>query len=358
MPSSTVSRRSLLVAAAAPFAAGQIRLPRKIRVAIIGLQGHTGLIVEPLPQLPDVEIVAICDEDAAALNRFVRGHAALQKARTYADYRRMLDQEKLDVVAVCNDDGHRAAAILACVERKLHVISEKPLATNRKDLESVKSAVAKQGVKLGMLLDMRYTPPYRGLREIVKAGKIGEVAQMSAQKSYIAGKREAWYKSRDTYGSTILWIGIHMIDLMRFTTGRDFKQASSFMGHVGFPELGSMETTTASAFRLDNGGTAVLHMDYYRPESAPTHGDDRLRLAGTEGVAEYSEAGGVTLLSKGSKLTVIDKLPVAGSVFVDFLENAYMNQPASLSLEDIYRACEITIGANEAALTGRVVSVA
>ena len=39
-----------------------------------------------------------------------------------------------------------------------------------------------------------------------------------------------------------------MIDLMRFTTGRDFTHASSFMGHVGFPELGSMETTTARRF--------------------------------------------------------------------------------------------------------------
>ena len=152
-----------------------------------------------------------------------------------------------------------------------------------------------------MLLDMRYYPQYRALRYIALSGKIGEVAQMSAQKSYIAGQREAWYKNRETYGSTILWIGIHMIDLMRFTTGRNFTHASSFMGHVGFPESGSMETTTASAFRLDNGGTAALHMDYYRPETAATHGDDRLRLAGTEGVAEYSESNGVTLISKSCK---------------------------------------------------------
>jgi len=346
------------MAAAAPFAAGEIKLPRKVRVAIIGLQGHTGLIVEPLPQLPDVEIVAVCDEDASAVERFIRNKPALSKARAYTDYRPMLDREAPDVVAVCNDDGHRAAVTLACLERKLHVIAEKPLATNREDLQRIKAAVAHQGVKLGMLLDMRYYPQYRALRDIALSGKIGEVAQMSAQKSYIAGQREAWYKNRETYGSTILWIGIHMIDLMRFTTGRNFTHASSFMGHVGFPELGSMETTTASAFRLDNGGTAALHMDYYRPETAATHGDDRLRLAGTEGVAEYSESNGVTLISKSSKPSVIDKLPPAGSVFIDFLENIYLNKPATLSLEDIYRACEVTLGAHEAAVTGRVVALA
>lgn len=353
-----MSRRSLLMAAAVPLATQQIKLSRKIRVAIIGLQGHTGLIVDPLRQLPDVEIVAVCDEDATAVDEFIRGHSELENARRYSDYHRMLGSETLDVVAVCNNDGERAPAILACVDRKLHVIAEKPLAVNRNDLEHIKSAVSSNGVKLGMLLDMRYYPEYRALRDIVQSGRLGEVAQMSAQKSYKAGQREAWYKRRETYGSTILWIGIHMIDLMRFTSGREVTHASSFMGHVGFPELGAMETTTASAFRLDNGGTASLHMDYYRPDTAATHGDDRLRLAGTEGVAEYSESMGLTLITKNSKLTRIDKLPPAGSVFIDFLKHVYLSEPATLSLQDIYRACEITLAAHEAAITGRVVAIA
>jgi predicted dehydrogenase len=270
----------------------------------------------------------------------------------------MLDAEKPDAVAVCNNNGERAAAILAAVEHKSHVIAEKPLALDRADLARIKAAVAQQGVKLGMLLDMRYEPPYRALREIVRSGALGEIAQISAQKSYIAGHREQWYTRRETYGSTILWIGIHMIDLMRFTSGREFTHVSSFMGHVGFPELGAMQNTTASTFRLDNGGAATLHMDYYRPETAPTHGDDRLRLAGTRGVAEYMAATGVTLITKDAKLKVIEQLPPAGSVFLDFLESIYLNKPATLPLADIYRVCEVTLAADEAAWTGRVVEIA
>jgi predicted dehydrogenase len=209
-----------------------------------------------------------------------------------------------------------------------------------------------------MLLPMRYEPHHRALRDLVRAGALGQVAQISAQKSYKAGERETWYTRRETYGSTILWIGTHMIDLMRFTSGREFTHVSSFMGRVGFPELGAMENTTVSAFRLDNSGTATLHMDYYRPETAATHGDDRLRLAGTEGVAEYMAATGLTLITKTSKPAVIDKLPPGGSVFVDFLEHVYMGKPASLSLADIYRVCELALAASEAALTGKVVRTA
>ncbi|MGH9667080.1 MAG: Gfo/Idh/MocA family protein [Bryobacteraceae bacterium] len=348
----------LLAGMATALAAEPVRLPRKIRVAIIGFEGHTGEITGQLKQLPDVEVVAVSDPDAAALEKFTR-HPGLAHARRYPDYRRLLDAEKLDVAAVCNNNGERAAAILACVGRKLHVIAEKPLAIRQPDLERIKKAVARQNVKLGMLLGMRYEPMYLALRHIVQSGAIGEVAQISSQKSYKLGAREDWYTHRDTYGSTILWIGIHMIDLMRFTSGREFTHASSFMGHVAFPELGAMENTTASSFRLDNGGAATLHMDYFRPETAPTHGDDRLRLAGTHGVAEYMDAtGSVTLMTTKSKPSVLDRLPTRGSVFVDFLQNIYNGKPATLPLEDIYRVCEVTLAANEAALSGKVVQIA
>lgn len=353
-----ITRRTALAALAAPLAAQHIALPKKIRIGIIGLQGHTNLIVGPVQSIPDLDIVAVSDPDQNALNAFLKRTRGLANAHGYEDYRRMLDSEKLDLVAICNDDGERAAAILDVLERKLHVIAEKPLATKRADLMRIKTAVAQQGVKLGMLLDMRYEPPYQALRQIVRSGAIGEVAQISSQKSYKTGKRDAWYTKRETYGSTILWIGIHMIDLMRFTSGREFTNVSSFMGRVGFPELGDMQNTTASSFRLDNGGAATLHMDYYRPETAPTHGDDRLRLAGTLGVAEYMASTGVTLMTKSAKPAVVTELPPAGSVFVDFLAHVYLNKPATLPLEDIFRLCEVTLAADEAAWTGRVIQIA
>src|SRR5690348_12181307 len=90
---SALSRRSLLAALAVPLAAEPVKLGRKIRVAIVGLEGHTGEITDPLPNLPDVEVVAVSDADAASVKRFIHNHAAVVKARPYADYRSMLDAE-------------------------------------------------------------------------------------------------------------------------------------------------------------------------------------------------------------------------------------------------------------------------
>lgn len=344
------TRRSLITGAAASLAAQTLKLPGRIRVAVVGLDGHPGEITKPLKELPDVEIVALAAPDSSSARRFAGGKPVL-----YADYRRMLDSVKPDIVAVCNNNGERAAAIIEAANRRLHVIAEKPLALTRADLARVRRAVESNGVQLGMLLPMRYESPYLALRDIVRSGEIGEVIQISAQKSYQLGEREEWYKHRETYGSTILWIGIHQFDLMRFTSGRDMTEASSFMGRVGFPGYGDMETTTATAFQLDNGGTATLHMDYCLPASAPSHGDDRVRLSGTKGVAEYMAATGVTLATRTTKPHRIEKLPPEGSVFRDYIAHVYTGAPATLTTDEIYSVCEITIAAHEAAVERRVV---
>jgi len=357
-----MSRRAWAAGAAASGLSAQsvpetVRLPRKIRVALLGVVGHPGEILNPLGRLPDVEVVAVADPEAKAAARLAR-NSRLSAIRQYTDYRQMLDREKLDVVGVCNPNGERAAAILACLERKLHVVAEKPLAIELEDLRRVKQAVARQGVRLSMLLPMRFSPPYLALKQVVDSGAIGEVAQIGAQKSYKLGDRPVWYLRRSTYGGTIPWIGIHMVDLMRWSSGREFTEVASFQTHIAFPELGEMENVTASLFRLDNGGAATLRMDYLRPETAPTHGDDRLRLAGTQGVVEYQGTTGVTLMTGKEKPQVIQKLPAGQSLFVDFLESVYNGKPAALKLEDIFRVNEIVLLAREAADRHQIVKLA
>jgi predicted dehydrogenase len=346
-----------VLGASAALYAQQLKLPRQIRVAMIGLDGHPGEISGPLNRLPEVEIIAISDAAEEAVRRFTRGKPQMASARRYDDFRKMLEAEKPDVVAVCNTNGRRAAGVIAAAERKLPVIAEKPLAASRAELNSVKKAIDGNGVPVGMLLPMRYAPPYRALKRLVESGDIGDVIQISSQKSYKLGNRPEWFKKRETYGSTIIWIGVHMIDLMSWASGRKFTEAASFMGRVGFQGLGDMETTTATSFSLDNGGTATLHMDYCLPETAPAHGDDRLRLSGTKGVAEYMAATGVTVATVSSKPARITDLPPGGSVFVDFLDHVFNEKAPSLTKQEIYGVCDATVAAHESAMHHKMVRV-
>jgi predicted dehydrogenase len=342
-----ISRRGWLAGAFGSALAAQTPVSGKIRVGLSGFDGHPEEILRVLPQSPNIELVAVAADgsDPAARTAGLKDQFAA-RAHQYDALDDMLSHEKLDVVALCNNGGRRAAAIRACAARKLDVIAEKPLALNRADLDAVYAAVKSSGIRLGMLLPMRFDSPYLAMRRMVLAGEIGEVIEMDAQKSYQLGPRPEWQKHAATYGSTITWIAIHGIDLMLFVSGRRFTEVASLQSRVGFPEIGDMQNVTASIFRMDNGGAASLHMDYLRPESAGAHGDDRLRVAGSLGVVEYQESTGVTLLKKGQPPRTIRDLPPKGSVFLDFLSAA-----PTLSWPQIVAANEATIAADTASRT-------
>ena len=357
------TRRAILQTGSAGIArllaapARRVVLPRPVRVGILGLDGHYSEVLEAAKLLPEIQIVAVTavsprEAQKAADNRLLAG------AKRYDDYRRMLDAEKLDVVAVCDQNGQRATSVMACAERGLAIAAEKPLAITLEELDAIKKSVARHKVRLTMLLPMRFEPHYLAMKTIIGAGEIGEPVAMGAQKSYKLGlergQRPEWMRHRRTYGGTIPYIGVHMVDLMRWASGREFVETAAFQSTVGRPELGDMENNTAVIYRLDNRGTANLRMDYLRPETAPTHGDDRLRIVGTKGVVEY-QGGALTLITATHKPHTITDLPQHPPLFADFLDSIYNNKQHMIPVEDVYRVTEIVLRSREAAESGRVV---
>lgn len=345
-----LSRRSLLAGSFAAAAVNPIKLPRPLRVAIYGTEGHTGEITGQLARMPDITLTGV----AGAATADVEKMAKRNNAPVYGSLDELLTRAKPDIIAITNDDGGRAGAILKSFQAGVDVIAEKPFALNYDDLNKIRHTQGKR--KLGMLVPMRFEPPYLGMREAVKGGAIGEVAQIAAQKSYILGERAEWFKHRASYGGTIAWIGIHMFDLILYTTGLSFTQVSSVQSHIGFPEYGDMEMATASLFKMKNNAVGTLRLDYYRSPKEKTHGDDRLRLAGTKGIIEWDQAKGLTLMTQQEAARKLE-LPPAGSVFVDFLDHHYNGKPTAVPMNEIWAANNITLAAQQAADTNKIVQI-
>jgi predicted dehydrogenase len=244
-----------------------------------------------------------------------------------------------------------------CAKRKIAIIAEKPIALDLAELGATRKSIEAAHVPFSMLLPMRCDPPYRRMRAVIQSGQIGEVVAMGAQKSYKLGERPDWMKSRRSFGGTIPYIGIHMIDLMRWVSGRDFTAAAAFQSNVGAPQVGEMENNVAVIFSLDNRGTASLRMDYLRPAAAPTHGDDRLRIAGTRGVVEYQQVQGVTLITDSGAPVELKDLPSLQFIFLDFLESIYGGRKHIVSPEEIFRVNEIVLKARDAAEKGQIAAL-
>lgn len=343
-----VSRRSLL---AAPALAIQQRapetliLPRSVRCGVLGTGGHNGLLYEVLPRVTGLTITAVADESAARLDRAKR--SPLHKAANfYVDYRQMLDREKLDMVLLGNDNGARAAALLACAAKGLHCLSEKPVALTLPDLDKVASAFSDTGSKprLGCLFKIRTEPWALAIRAMVRAGTLGEVIHIDTQKSYKYAGQDEWKKTKASFGGTIQWIGVDMIDLMLWVSGKRLTPVGAHQSHIGLDlDLGTMENTAAALFRMDNGGTATVRLDYLRTPKAPSHGDDRLRVAGTLGIAEWTAATGLTLQKASGEPTVVKDLPEEMFVGLEFLKSTFVDERPFVTHEEIVNATRTTL---------------
>jgi predicted dehydrogenase len=332
-----------------------------MRVALIGTDGHPQQILDGVERIEDIELVAIaCPTKAMAAALKMPGAA---KASAYADWREMLDRAKPDLVGVCDVPGDRPEVLIELARRNIHIVSEKPLAITFEDLHRVRDAVGRSQSHLTMLLTMRFEAPYLAMRDSIHAGAIGKVVVASAQKSYkLDVGRPDWQKWRAKCGGIIPFIGCHALDLIRWTTGEEFTQVAGFTSRTGLgADWHEFEDNASLALKLSGGGSASVHLDFYRPMNAQSHGDDRVRVVGSEGIIEATNAdpietvGKQVVLIRKSKPPEKIALPKPGQLFVDFVTALRSGTPPCITAPDAFAITELCLHARHAADTAAVI---
>jgi len=321
-----------------------------VQVAIIGATGHIQYVTEGIHELGNARVCAIApggpEENLETLRARVQPGA---KTTEYTDYRKLLDREKPDVVVVTPHFHRHAEVTCAALERGFPVYSEKPLALTLESLDAVRAAHRSSGAPVGIMLNFRYTPAFSTARSLVAAGRIGRPAVGYARKSYKRGNRPDFYKKRATFGGIIPWVGIHAIDWLRWVGGWEFTAVQACHTKMFHPEYPEMEDAATCLFETDNGGSAVMSFDFLRPAGAPTHGDDRLRLAGETGVIEVRGTDRLECLDATGVHDAPVEKPEFGP-FADFVMSVLNpGHTCRISTEDAFRVTEIALKAREAA---------
>jgi len=327
------------------------------RVGILGLKGHQSVVLNSIPKIDDVMLSAVADDSEEALMRVKSHPSVTSDTKFYRSIFNLLDEEKIDIACVSGTDGERAQVLLECMRRGIHILSEKPLTMTLDELSMVKETHKSSGVMLSMLLTMRFSPSYRKIREVVMSGTIGEVCLANAQKSYKLGQRPSWQQTHKTFSSTLAFIGIHSVDLIRWCTGREFTEVMAYQSNVGHPEVHDMEDNAAMILKMDNGGSACIHLDYCRPRRAATHGDDLLRIAGNQGVIETFHQGSkvrlITHEMEAEELTLDEPI----DEFLNFVNAVKGLEECEVPAEDCFRVTEIVLKARESSEIGQPIKL-
>ena len=324
-------------------------------VALLGLKGHQYVCLQTIAQRPDVRLVAVWDDEPAALDSLRSSPAVTGETLLTTDLAAVLARRDVQVAVVCDDNGARARNLLACAERGWQIVAEKPLALTLADLDAVHTAVDRAGVRLSMLLTMRFEPPYLALKEQLDRRLIGRPLLLSGQKSYRRGERPAWQRHQATYGGTIPFIGIHVLDLLHWLTGCRYTRVAALQRNTGLPGAGEMEETAALLLATAEHGVVDVRLDYLRPGPAPSHGDDRIRIAGSDGVLEELD-GHVTAITATAGPREVAQ-PPAGDLFGSFVDELAGGPPHPITAADCFLLTEVCLKARQAAETGQWVDL-
>ncbi|MCC6363639.1 MAG: Gfo/Idh/MocA family oxidoreductase [Bryobacterales bacterium] len=157
--------------------------------------------------MPGVEVAAVSDVDEQGRARAAaRSHAR----KTYADYRRMIETEKPDIVTICPRWlDQRVAMAKAAAEAGAHMLIEKPLALSLEDADEIVSLAGRHRVKVQVGHTARIVPVTVQAREMVRRGELGMLMEMRAR-----GKED-----KRAGGEDMIVLGTHCFDLMRYFAG-------------------------------------------------------------------------------------------------------------------------------------------
>jgi len=321
-----------------------------MNIAIIGATGHTDIVLDGVRQDEGLDVVGVArgsdGESVSDLLRAVREQNP--DTNRYAAVEQLLDETEPDVVVSACYFGDLADVTCRALDQGCHVYTEKPVATTVEDLDAVVTAYERSGGELAAMLASRYDPWFRTAHERVAEGAIGEVRLLDAQKSYKLGTRDEPYLSRTTYGGTLPWVGVHAIDWLNWFGDDEFCSVWARHSTAHNRDHGDLEVTAVADFELTDEVFGSVTVDYLRPETAPTHGDDRLRVAGTEGVIEVRDDR-VFLINPDAdgdrELSQVE----SENAFLDFVGHVRGESPCLVSAADSFRATEAGLLARRAA---------
>jgi predicted dehydrogenase len=314
-----------------------------MKIVLIGNEGHTYTALNSIRANPELELCGVASAnpvDRKNLDTLCEEFGC----GFHDDYIAMLDELKPDVACIATRYDLNGVVSAECLRRGVNCYTEKSIAHSLDKLSELKQAASDGGARIIGMHTMRYDPHFYAAYKAVSSGAVGKPMMIYGRKSYKFGSsRPDFYRKREFYGSTILWVALHAIDLACWIGGEMDKVYGLKTSECNF-DHGDCEASTAIAFSFKNGGIGAITADFYQPAKAPSHGDDQLRVAGEKGVVEVID--GKAFLTTHEQERVELPLEPEGDFFGDFCNELRGTAKCRLSMKDTFMVTEAALKAN------------
>ncbi|MCL2404156.1 MAG: Gfo/Idh/MocA family oxidoreductase [Defluviitaleaceae bacterium] len=348
-------------------------MAKKLRAGIIGCGGIANNKHMPnLTKTGKAEMVAFCDIIEERAQKAAKEYGT-PDAKYYTDYKKLLAENKLDMVYVLTPNKSHSYITIDALEAGNHVMCEKPMAKTAKEARAMVEASKRTGKLLTIGYQTRFFAPSQYIKHTIERGDLGEIyfAKAHALRRRAVPTWGVFLNEEEQGGGPLIDIGTHALDLTlwymdnykpKSVMGNVYKKLNSngVCGNAFGPWNPDEFTVEDSAFALitmENGATIILEsswalnmIDAFEAESTicgtkggadmrdgvRINGDDFGRLyikkpsLNSGGVA-FFDGGGVdhgtfeqlTFINAITKGTPLIVLPEQACVVTEILEAIY-----------------------------------
>ena len=168
-----------------------------------------------------LEIAAVCDILPEAMENVLAKHGLEQDSSIarYTDYIKMLDEVKPTLVSIATESGIHGQIALACIDRGIHVIIEKPMAMSMAEADEIIRRSQEKHVKVAACHQNRFNVAVQKTRAALEAGRFGRLSHGSV---HVRWNRNRGYYTQAPWRGTWAQDGgclmnqcIHGVDLLR-----------------------------------------------------------------------------------------------------------------------------------------------
>jgi len=301
-----------------------------IRMAVAGVRGRGGSLAREFNDLEGVRIVAVCDVDQSALEKRVKEFKGRNVEVTgYGDYRRMLEDRSIDIVAVATPDHWHVPIAAASIIAGKDVYVEKPVSHTIAEGCYLVNLARKHGKMVQHGTQSRSSEGITEGIEYLKSGELGKIRMAKAINNQLRGPigrvpdsevptgvnydlwlgpapKRPFNKNRFHYNWHWFWDygtgdigndGIHQIDIARWGLGVGMPKAVSCSGaQLFYDDDHETPDTQIATFEYDDV-YLMFEMRLWTPY--PLEGHDN-------GDIFYGDKGTLSIGRKGWQVTFKD----------------------------------------------------
>lgn len=193
---------------------------KKVRCGVIGVGGMGSGHCRMIPQIPEVELTAVCD----AVPEVSRTVAEQYGVRGFERHEELLDSGLVDMVIIATPHYFHPPIAEDAFRRGIHVLSEKPIAVTVAAADRMIQAARASGKKFGAMFQMRAEARNRAAKRLIEEGRLGEIYRVSLTMGWY--RTQAYYDSgtwRATWsgegGGVLVNQAPHLLDLFSWLAG-------------------------------------------------------------------------------------------------------------------------------------------